>query len=210
MNHPIRIWSSVNLTYLSLFFIVLIIGCQEQPFEKPPIHLNPNMDTQNRYNPQSSSEFFADGMSMRMPVPGTVAVDDLRNDNEYFYGTDDEGNFITTIPLPITTELLYRGQERFDIFCSPCHSRIGDGNGIIMQYKYPIPPPSFHTDKVRQMSDGYIFSVISNGVRNMPSYKHQIPVQDRWAIVSYVRALQLSRNARESDIPENQLTGLSK
>ncbi|MFQ6610986.1 MAG: c-type cytochrome [Fidelibacterota bacterium] len=210
MNHPIRIWSSVNLTYLSLFFIVLIIGCQEQPFEKPPIHLNPNMDTQNRYNPQSSSEFFADGMSMRMPVPGTVAVDDLRNDDEYFYGTDDEGNFITTIPLPITTELLYRGQERFDIFCSPCHSRIGDGNGIIMQYKYPIPPPSFHTDKVRQMSDGYIFSVISNGVRNMPSYKHQIPVQDRWAIVSYVRALQLSRNARESDIPENQLTGLSK
>ena len=203
-------WFSENLSYLSLFCVVLIISCQGQPFEKPPIHLNPNMDTQNRYNPQSSSEFFADGMSMRMPVPGTVAVDELKNDNEYFSGVDDLGNFITTKPEMITEDFILRGQARFDIYCSPCHSRVGDGNGIIMQYKYPIPPPSFHSDKVRQMADGYIFSVITNGVRNMPSYKHQIPVRDRWAIVSYVRALQLSRTANKSDIPEGALMGLTK
>jgi len=190
--------------------VILALGCQGRPFEKPPIHPNPNMDSQNRYNPQSASDFFADGMTMRMPVPGTVAEGELRDEPAFFRGVDDQGELIRNNPLDLTTGLLSRGQARYSIFCEPCHSRVGDGKGIITQYRYPIPPTSFHSDLIREKPDGYIFDVITNGVRNMPSYKHQIPVSDRWAIVAYVRALQKSQNARLSDIPEDKRQELNR
>jgi mono/diheme cytochrome c family protein len=102
---------------------------------------------------------------------------------------------------------LKRGQERYNIYCSPCHSRVGDGRGIMINKGY-LPPPSFHIDRIREMPDGQVYDVITNGVRNMPSYRHQVNPGDRWAIVTYVRALQKSRNATISDIPEEKLEEL--
>jgi len=196
-----------GLLWISL--ALLIFGCQGSTSRREPIHLNPNMDTQQRYDPQSGSNFFTDGRTMRPPVPNTVARNELRIDDALFRGMDDDGAEVDFIPIELNMDVMRRGQERYDIYCSPCHSRVGDGQGIIMKYDYPIPPPSFHQEKVREFTDGYLYSVISNGVRNMPSYKHQINVKDRWAIVAYVRALQKSQNAKRENIPSNVLSGLN-
>lgn len=193
-----------NLLVRLLVFLLITLtagGCfRGQPSRKPPIHLNPNMDHQPKYEAQQKSEFFTDGATMRIPVLGTVARGELRDDDVYYTGKDKNGKFIKKIPLDVTLQLLQRGQERFNIYCAPCHSRIGDGQGIISKYGY-VPPVTFHSDRIRQMPDGEIFNVITNGVRNMPSYRHQIPVSDRWAIISYVRALQRSQNATVDDVP---------
>ncbi len=183
--------------------MVTLSGCfRGRPSDKPPIHLNPNMDTQDKYKPQTQSEFFADQSAMRMPVEGTVAIGQLREDGSYYFGKNSDGSFVQTNPVTLTRELMLRGQERFNIYCSPCHGRAGDGKGIITKYNYPIPPTSFHQDRIRSMPDGQLFDIITNGIRSMPSYRHQIPVDDRWAIIGYVRALQRSQNAKLSDVPE--------
>lgn len=187
--------------FLLISLTILGAGCYRgSPSEKPPIHPNPNMFDQPKYKAQSESKFFDDGATMRQPVDGTVARDQLNLDDAYYRGADSTGKQIEKNPVPITMSLLKRGKERFDIYCSPCHSRVGDGQGIMVQRKY-IPPPSFHIDRLRQAPDGYIFDVITNGVRNMPAYKYQVQVADRWAIVAYVKALQRSHNAAFSDIP---------
>jgi len=188
---------------LLLMLVLLVVGCgREKSSSDTPIHLNPNMDSQPKYKAQAESDFFENGATMRPLVEGTVAQGELRDDVEYFTGKNDKGDFIKTVPVESSMDRLKRGQERFDIFCSPCHSKVGDGVGIMAKedYKY-VKPPNFHSDSVRQFTDGYIYSVISNGVRNMPSYKHQIPVDDRWSIVLYLRALQLSQNATLDDVP---------
>lgn len=191
-------WRSI-LTILSL--MILVFGCaRERPSSKPPIHLNPNMDSQPKYKAQSENDFFENGSSMRPPVPGTVARGDLRADNALYLGQDSRGNFIKTNPLTVNMNLLKRGQERYDIYCSPCHSRVGDGRGIMVERGY-VPPPSFHDERIRTMPDGQIFDVITHGIRNMPSYANQIPVMDRWAIIAYMRALERSQNATIDDIP---------
>jgi len=169
--------------------------------EKPPIHLNPNMDNQPKYKAQAESRFFADGAVNRQPVPGTVASDGYHKDTAYFYGKTSAGGFVDKAPVSYTKKRLLRGQERFNIYCAPCHSRAGDGKGIVAQRGF-LPPPSFHQEKYRNYPDGRIFDVISNGFRNMPSYKQQIPVADRWAIVGYVRVLQRSQHATVKDIPK--------
>ena len=180
---------------------MLLLGCsRRQPSSEPPLHFNPNMDNQPKYKAQAQSEFFADGATMRQPVPGTVARGRLCDDDAYYRGTDSLGGFLAHSPVPVTMALLKRGQERFNIYCSPCHSRVGDGRGIMVTRGY-VPPPTFHSDRIRGMPDGEIFNVITNGVRNMPSYRHQIPVNDRWAIVAYLRALQRSQNATIDDVP---------
>ena len=177
------------------------LGCTRgRPTENTPIHLNPNMDRQQKYLPQSESKFFVDGMTMRKPVAGTVARGELHEDNAYWRGRDDIDSVIAKIPIPVTMQLIERGQQRFNIYCSPCHGRTGDGRGIVVQ-RGLLPPPSFHDDRLRKVGDGHIFDVISNGIRNMPSYRAQIPVDDRWAIVSYFRALQRSQNASINDVP---------
>lgn len=203
-------WKTYLKTILSLLIIMLVgMSClRGQPSEKTPIHLNPNMDDQNRYDPQERSKFFADGSAMRVPEEGTIARGELREDDAYYKGTDAAGEFINTIPVRVDRALMSRGQERYNIYCAPCHSLAGDGKGIVPKRGF-LPPPSFHDEKVRAFSDGYIYSVISNGVRNMPAYKKQIPVNDRWAIVAYVRALQRTQNATANDVPEDKLKELN-
>jgi hypothetical protein len=188
--------------------ITALLGCvRGVPSDKPPIHIIADMYHQPRYNPQSESNFFPDSATMREPVLGTVPQGWLRADSIYFYGSDSQGNYVAVSPVPVTQKLLERGQERYNIYCSPCHSRLGDGKGIVVQ-RGMLPPPTFHSDRIRQFPDGQIFDAISNGVRNMPSYGDQVQVSDRWAIVSYVRALQLSQNAPAVDVPPEIRSGL--
>ena len=186
-----------------IFSIILWAGClQETPSEKPPVHLNPNMDDQPKYEAMEESQFWTDHASMRKPVEGTIARGQLHADRRYFEGKNEDGSLVKKSPLRISEELLKRGQERFNIYCSPCHSRIGDGQGIIIKKGF-LPAPSFHIDRLREVEDGHFFDVITHGIRNMPSYRYQVPVADRWAIVAYIRALQRSQNASAKDIPEN-------
>jgi hypothetical protein len=186
-----------------LFILAIVIGScyRGKPSEDPPIHLNPNMDSQPKYEALEHSDFFKNGSAMRVPVPGTVARGDLRADDIYYLGKDGSGKLVEHAPVQISMPLLRRGQSRFNIYCSPCHDRTGAGQGIVIKKGF-LPPPSFHIDRLRDAPDGHIFDVITNGIRNMPAYNHQIPVADRWAIVTYVRALQRSQNAALSDIPE--------
>lgn len=190
----------------SIIFLLPLLsistGCyRKRPSDKPPIHLNPNMDRQEKYKAQSESGFFEDHATMRQPVDGTVARGYLREDTEYYEGKDRRGRFIKKAPVEIDMNIMERGQERYNIYCSPCHSRVGDGRGIMVNKGY-LPPPSFHNNRIRRMPDGEIYNVITNGVRNMPAYRHQINPDDRWAIVVYIRALQRSQNAAINDLPE--------
>ena len=174
--------------------------------DDPPIHPNQNMDYQEKFEPQEYNPFFADGAAMRVPVPGTVARGMLRADAALYYGRNADGTFVAEMPVPVTRALLERGQERYDIFCTPCHGRAGDGQGVIMTGNYGyVPAPSYHQDYLREIEDGYLYDVIANGVRNMPAYGYHIPVDDRWAIVSYIRALQRSQYAPEADVPADVL-----
>ena len=173
-----------------------------------PIHPNLNMDFQEKFEAQEANPFFADGAAMRPPVAGTVARGQLRTTGnaDVEYGRTASGGFVGDIPLEVTPALLERGQERYLIFCSVCHGPSGDGQGVIMVgnagqgYGY-TPAPTYHSDYLRGIEDGYLYNVIANGVRSMPSYGHELPVDDRWAVVAYIRALQTSQNATEADIP---------
>lgn len=193
---------SIKITLFVLSVIFLASCLQERPSKQPPIHLNPNMDDQPKYQAMEESKFFTDKSAMRMPIEGTVARGQLNEDTVYYQGKNANGSFVRKLPMAITSELLRHGQKRFNIYCSPCHGRTGYGQGIIVKKGF-LPAPSFHLDRLRQVEDGYIFDVITNGIRNMPSYKYQVPVSDRWAIISYVRALQKSQNATRDDIPED-------
>ena len=158
------------------------------------------MYNQPKYEALESSQFFADGRSSREPVEGTVAQGQMRLDTHYFEGKVN-GEPATTLPVPLTAELLERGRQRFDIFCSPCHDRTGAGNGMIVQRGLK-QPPSFHQVRLREAPIGYFFDVMTNGFGAMYSYASRIPVQDRWAIAAYVRALQFSQNAVFDQLPE--------
>lgn len=184
-----------------LLGFVLLVSCTRQhPSEKPPVHLNRDMDNQPKYKAQAESKFFYDGATMRTPVAGTVARGNLRDDDIFYKGRYADGRFAKKAPVEITKQLLDRGRERYDIYCAPCHSRVGDGRGIMVNRGY-VPPPTYHSERIREMPDGEIYDIITNGVRNMPSYRHQINPQDRWAVIIYLRALQRSRNATIEDIP---------
>ncbi len=200
-----------------LIILVVILaagaGCRGSIQGDEPIHLNLNMDFQQRFDPQEPNPFFEDNRSMRPPVAGTVARGLLREDVRFYVGRESNGAYVAEMPVPVTRDLLERGQERYDIFCAVCHGQAGDGQGIIMTgtsnvtgrgYGY-TPVPSYHIDRLRQVEDGYMYDVIANGVRNMPPYAKQIPVADRWAIVSYVRALQRSQNATVQDVPAGEV-----
>ncbi|HWP59565.1 MAG TPA: cytochrome c [Candidatus Acidoferrales bacterium] len=150
------------------------------------------MARQPRYDPLEPSAFFDDGQSARLPVPGTVARGQLRQD-EHFYQGLSRGAPATTFPFPIDMKTLERGRDRFDIFCSPCHDRTGGGDGMVVQRGFTRPPPLF-SEQVRRRPPGHIYQVIAKGFGAMPDYAAQIPPADRWAIVAYVRALQLSQN----------------
>lgn len=157
------------------------------------------MHDQPRFKPLSRNPFFADNRSARPPVPGTVARGQLREDTHLYTGKV-EGGFAETFPFPVTDAVLARGRERYQIFCTPCHGQLGKGDGMIVQRGYR-KPTSFHIERLRNERPGYFFDVMTSGFGAMPDYAAQVPVPDRWAIVAYLRVLQLSQNATLEDVP---------
>jgi len=165
-------------------------GCTSR---QPPIHVNPNMDDQPRYEAQAESSFFADGKTMRTPVEGTVPrsslPEPLRDDPRFLTGKEADGSLVAASPVAVNDAVLARGQERYGIYCAPCHHRVGDGKGVLFT-RGNIPTTSLHLDRVRAATDGHLFDVITNGLGLMPGYRYPISPEDRWAIVAYVRTLQ--------------------
>jgi mono/diheme cytochrome c family protein len=164
--------------------LLLLAGCEQDMAHQP------------RYDPQEASRQFADGASARMPAKGTVARD------------ADLSPPLGKIPRPVTMAMLERGRQRFDIFCSPCHGRTGDGHGMVVRRGFPTPP-TYHQDRLREAPDGHFYDVITNGYGAMYSYAARVPPADRWAIVAYIRALQLSRAAPAAALPEALRTRLN-
>jgi mono/diheme cytochrome c family protein len=175
-------------------------ACRGSKSADPPIHLNPNMDHQARYNPQSANPFFQDGRAMRPPVPGTLARGELEENPVVTTGLAG-GAPAVTLPVPLTRELLLRGKERYAIFCSACHGGSGDGQSLVASRGMQVPPPSYYTDRLLAMPVGEIYRVITYGVRAMPPLRQLLPTQDRWAVAAFVRVLQRSRNATLADVP---------
>ncbi len=208
---------AVNRTLGKSYLLLLVLasfaiaGCRGTSSSKPPIHPNLNMDFQEKYDPQEGSEFFADGRAMRLPVAGTVARGMLREDAGMYYGRNTDGSFLASSPMTMSRELLERGQDRFQIYCAPCHGSAGDGNGVIMTGGYGfVPAPTYHSDRIREIEDGHIFNVISNGYNSMPAYGYHVDPEDRWAIVAYIRALQRSQNAQAGDVPTEVLNNIEE
>jgi len=173
--------------FLAVLSVLLLANCradmQDMPYQRPLVQ----------------SDFYADKRSARPIIPTTVARGHLDADT-YFYTGKTGANDGDYLPMPVTPALLERGQQRFNIYCSPCHGEIGDGNGMIVQRGYKRPP-SYHIDRLRKAPIGYFFDVMSNGFGAMPDYSQQVPPADRWAIAAYIRALQLSQHATAADVP---------
>ncbi len=168
-----------------------------------------DMHDQPKYIPLRPTTFFADGRSERPLIEGTVARGHLNEDAALYTGLGADGKPLPTFPFPITKEVVARGQDRYNVYCTPCHDRQGTGNGMIVQRGFR-KPPSYHIDRLRQVPDGHIYDVITNGFGAMQDYSAQLAPNDRWAIVSYVRALQLSQNGKVDDVPADargQLNG---
>ena len=165
------------------------------------------MQDQPKFIPLRPSDFFADGRSERPLIDGTVARGHLNDDVALQTGKGPDGKPADTFPFAVTREVMERGQQRFNIYCTPCHDRTGSGNGMVVRRGYR-QPPSYASDQVRKLSNGFIFDVITNGFGAMPDYAAQIPVHDRWAIVAYIRALQLSQGATIDDVPPEERSKL--
>jgi hypothetical protein len=168
--------------------MLFIFGCRQDMHDQP------------RYEPLEASAFFADGRSARAPVTGTVARGQLPPDTYFSTGKID-GEFGNALPFPVTHRLLERGQERYNIYCAPCHDRVGTGQGMIVRRGFR-PPPSFHSARLREAPLAHYFDVISNGFGAMMDYAAQLKPHDRWAITAYIRALQLSQYALVDQVPE--------
>jgi mono/diheme cytochrome c family protein len=179
-----------NISLLGVLTL-LLAGCRQDMHDQP------------RFKPLAQSDFYADLRSSRPPVEGTVARGQLHEDTYFYTGKigNNPGDFM---PFPVTEEVLARGRERYNIYCAPCHSRLGDGNGFIPSRGFPRKPPSYHIERLRKAPLGYFYDVISNGFGLMLDYSAQIPPRDRWCIVAYIRALQLSQNATVADVPAGQ------
>lgn len=167
--------------------LLVLAGCRQK------------MANQPRYDPLETSDFFADGMAARPRVPGTVARGEMSND-PFFDTGKINGVVADGFPFAMTAEVINRGHERYDIYCSECHGRVGDGDGMIPARGFRRPP-SFHTATLRAATTGHFFDVMTNGFGAMPPYGTMIPPRDRWAIAAYIRALQLSQNATVADVP---------
>ena len=174
----------------------------------PRIHVAPDMDNQGRYKSQQANPWFADGRAMRPPVAGTVPRESIAGDEAYALGHVGEA-WVAEFPaaVPVDERLLRRGQERYGVFCAPCHGLSGHGDGIVarradrLQQGAFTPPSSFHAEPVSSRQLGHLYNTIANGIRTMPAYGSQIPVADRWAVVAYVKALQRSQRASIDDVP---------
>lgn len=166
-----------------------LMGCQQK------------MATQPAYQPLEENEFFADGRASRPLEAGTVSRGDLRDDDALYTGKEN-GQLVDEFPISITEEVIARGENRFNIYCAPCHSKLGDGNGMIAQ-RGISRPASFMDDRLTTAPVGHFYDVITNGYGRMYSYNQQIPVRDRWAIVAYVRVLQEAGRGTLADVPQN-------
>jgi mono/diheme cytochrome c family protein len=155
-----------------------------------------------RYEPYEKSDFFGDGRASRTLVPNTVPRGYLREDDHLYRGRVG-GQLATEFPMAVDAELMLRGQNRYNVFCAPCHGRTGQGDGMVVRRGYRAPP-SFHVERLRQAPPGYMFDVITNGFGAMPDYASQIAVRDRWAIAAYLKALQFSRQATVADVPADR------
>jgi mono/diheme cytochrome c family protein len=190
---------------IAFALIALVAGCRW------------DMQDQPKYLAFRGSEIFPDSLSSRPLVEGTVARGYLREDDAYYTGKTSakaagdtsKSNMgeVNEFPFPITKEIVDRGQERYNIYCSPCHGVLGDGRGMVVNRGFR-PPPSYHQDRLRTATLGHFYDVITNGFGAMPDYSMQIPPHERWAIISYIRALQFSQNAKVSDVPQDQIANL--
>ena len=175
------------LAGIGLVGLLALSGCRQ------------DMHNQPKFIPLRESDFFADHRSERPLVEGTVAHGEVEGDDLLSTGMVN-GELASVFPFPVTGDVMRRGQERYDIFCSPCHARTGNGDGMIVRRGFRAPP-SLHVDRLRQAPVGHFFDVIINGFGAMPDYKAQVPVRDRWAIIAYIRALQASTAAGIADVP---------
>ncbi len=181
---------------LMVLMAALLSGCRQ------------DMQDQPRYKPLQRSNFFEDGRSARPIIAGTIARGHLRRDSAFFFGAVN-GQFVAAPPLTVDAALLARGRDRYDIYCSPCHSPAGDGRGMVALRGFRYPP-SFHSDRLRGVPDGYIYAVIANGYGAMSNYAYQLEPRDRWAVTEYVRVLQFSRNANASDLDDSDRQALER
>ena len=166
------------------------------------------MHNQPKYRPLRASDFFEDGSSARPLVEGTIARGTLQTDAAFFTGKSG-AMLVNELPFLVTPEVVNRGQQRFNIYCTPCHGSTGAGDGMVVQRGYP-QPPSFHIERLRNVEVGYFFDVMTNGFGRMPDYRAQITPRDRWNIVAYIRALQLAQHAAPSDVPGGDPTKVPK
>jgi mono/diheme cytochrome c family protein len=208
----------VVLTFVVIALIpaALITRARYTRSSTPRINLVPDMDYQLKYLPQTANALFADGRAMRPAPEGTVARGRLAEDERFHRGRSGE-DWVGEIPVPVTGAVLRRGRERYGIFCSVCHGLSGYGDGMVHARALElaekglanwVPPTSLHDDLVRDRPDGHLFNTITYGIRNMPAYGPQIPPEDRWAIVAYLRALQRSQKATLDDVPAEKRSAL--
>jgi len=189
---------------LTVLAVMLIAGKRGDTTRRPPIELFPDMDRQPKLRPQAGNDFFADGLSSRLPVAGTVARGMPYEENEVTSGKiPGTTNWVATIPLPVTAEMMRRGQERYQIYCSPCHGAVGDGKGITSKYGMGATA-NLHDNRVVHLEDGDIYNTVTHGKNLMGGYGSRLSVEDRWAVIAYVRALQHSRLAYLEDVPPAQ------
>jgi mono/diheme cytochrome c family protein len=182
-----RLAAGASRLALAGFCLVAAAGCRQ------------DMHNQPKYRPLRASAFFEDASSARPFVEGTIARGTLQTDAAFFTGKNG-AMFVSELPFPVTQEALDRGQDRYNIYCTPCHDQSGSGNGMVVRRGFP-QPPSFHTDRLVKAEAGYFFDVMTNGFGRMPDYRAQLSPRDRWNVVAYVRALQLSQHAAAADVP---------
>ncbi len=194
-----------NLILIAVAVVGLsLVGCRGYRSEKPPIHPNPNFDWQAKVKPQRAPQALPEGVVAwgdSHSFSGAHKRDEfLKEDVRFYQGKDGSGAFVAKAPVQVTSELLLRGQERFNIYCAVCHDQTGSGKGLVISRGF-APPPDLVDARILAMKDGELFGIISHGVRTMPPYAKQIREEDRWAIVLYVRALQKARTATLEDVP---------
>ena len=211
----------MRYAYYTLAFLVVLLlsvmGFRGLRSSRPPIELFPDMDHQAKYKPQASSKFFADGRADR-PIPagaiprgrGTEADPAfLRADDAHYQGRAADGSFVRGFPkdVAVTEAFVRRGQNRYQIYCAPCHGALGDGNGITKSYGMLVTP-TYHDDRLRGLAEGEIYNTISHGKNTMFGYADKLSPDERWAVVAYVRALQRAHHAKIDDVPLEQRGGL--
>ncbi len=197
---------------LCVAMVVVIAGPRGRTSRKPPIELFPDMNRQPKLRPQTPNAFFADGRSSRPIIPGTIAWDDHHYEDVPANTGRVPGttNFVEMLPVEVDAKLLARGQQRFNINCSPCHGAQGDGNGITKRIKAMGTVANLHDQRIVKLADGEIFNTITYGKNLMGGYGANVTVEDRWAIVAYLRSLQLSRLGQIDDVPEQMRASLKK